>query len=68
MIQVKLTTQSTVKEEQKYNGILGTAGQIMKEDGPFGFYRGFVIAWQRAAPLIVIQMMCYEQIKRLVFA
>merc|ERR1719486_95122 len=63
MIQVKLTTQSTKKEEQKYSGILGTAGQIFKEDGPLGFYRGFVIAWQRAAPLIIIQMICYEQIK-----
>lgn len=28
MIMVKLTTQSTIKEEQKYNGILGTAIKI----------------------------------------
>jgi hypothetical protein len=47
---------------------MGTAAQILKEDGPLGFYRGFLIAWQRAAPLIVIQMICYEQIKKLVFA
>jgi hypothetical protein len=54
MIMVKLTTQSTVKEEQKYNGILGTAMTIMREEGIRGFYRGFIPAWQRVAPLIVI--------------
>jgi len=44
-IQVKLTTQSMNKEEQKYNGIAGTAMTIMKEEGPLGFFRGFFIAW-----------------------
>ncbi len=45
MIMIKLTTQSTKKEEQKYKGIFGTAATIMKEEGIPGFYKGFIPAW-----------------------
>lgn len=37
--------------------------QIFRENGPFGFYRGFQATIQREIPFAIIQFPCYEFLK-----
>lgn len=48
-----------------YKGLLDCAMSIIKKDGPTGFYKGFFPIWSRFAPTTVLQLIIYEQLKKI---
>ena len=40
---------------------------ILKKDGPMGFYKGFLPIWSRFAPTTCIQLIIFDQLKRIPF-
>lgn len=40
---------------------------ILKKDGPLGFYKGFLPIWSRFAPTTVLQLIIYDNLKRMPF-
>jgi len=47
-------------DQKLYNGFVDCAGQLMKNDGPLSFWRGFVPMWARFAPTATIQLVTIE--------
>ena len=45
----------------------GAFMSIFKKEGPLGFYKGFIPIWSRFAPTTCIQLITFEQLKRLPF-
>lgn len=52
---------------QKYNSLGDCFMQILKEGGPLGFYKGFIPIWSRFAPTTCLQLIIFEQLKRIPF-
>jgi len=54
-------------ENKEFNGLGDAFLSVLKKEGPLGFYKGFIPIWSRYAPTSVIQMITFEQLKRLPF-
>jgi len=52
---------------KKFNSLLGCFAHIIKTEGPAGLYKGFIPIWSRFAPTTCIQLITFEQLKRLPF-
>ena len=48
-------------------GLGGAFMSILKKEGPLGFYKGFIPIWSRFAPTTCLQLITFEQLKRLPF-
>jgi len=53
--------------EKTYNGLGDAFMSILKKEGPLGFYKGFLPIWSRFAPTTCLQLIMFEQLKRLPF-
>merc|ERR1719181_2707673 len=47
-----------------YNGFVDCFGKILKNEGPLGFYKGFIPIWSRFAPTTCLQLIIYEQLRK----
>ena len=52
---------------KEFNGLGGAFMSILKKEGPLGFYKGFIPIWSRFAPTTCLQLITFEQLKRLPF-
>ena len=50
-----------------YGSLLDCAGKIISESGPMGFYKGFIPIWTRFAPTTCLQLIIFDQLKRVPF-
>lgn len=50
-----------------YKSLVDCAGKIISEGGPMGFYKGFIPIWTRFAPTTCLQLIIFDQLKRLPF-
>ena len=46
-------------------GMLGAAADIMRRQGPIGFFRGFGMQWARFGPYAVVQFAVWESLRNL---
>ena len=44
-------------------GMLGAAADIMRRQGPVGFFRGFGMQWARFGPYAVVQFAVWESLR-----
>jgi hypothetical protein len=63
LVRTKLMNQAPGVKE--YTGMIDCAVKVMAADGPGGFYRGFIPIWGRFAPTTTLQLIFFEQFKRL---
>merc|ERR1719331_1743696 len=54
-------------EEKKFNSLPSCFMHIIKTEGPGGLYKGFFPIWSRFAPTTCLQLITFEQLKRLPF-
>jgi hypothetical protein len=54
-------------DNKQFNSLLGCFAHIIKTEGPGGLYKGFIPIWSRFAPTTCIQLITFEQLKRLPF-
>lgn len=52
---------------KEFDGLGGAFMSILKKEGPLGFYKGFIPIWSRFAPTTCLQLITFEQLKRLPF-
>lgn len=52
-------------EPGQYKGPIDCAVQIAKNEGPRGFYKGFMPSWIRLGPHTILTFLVMEQIKKL---
>jgi len=45
-----------------YNGLIDCFTKVLKQEGPFAFYRGFLPIWGRFAPQATLQLVVFEQL------
>jgi len=58
IIRTRLMNQPT--DAKLYNGFLDCAGKILKNEGPLGFWKGFIPIWSRFAPTTCLQLIIFE--------
>lgn len=63
-IRTRLMNQPTSGALQ-YSGFGDCAAKIMKSEGPFAFYRGFLPIWGRFAPQATLQLVIFEMILKI---
>lgn len=61
---VRTTLMNQPSNKQLYKGFVDCAGKIMVEQGPRGFYRGFLPIWGRFAPVTTLQLVIFEALLR----
>lgn len=49
----------------KYKGLVDCLVKTVKNEGPFGLYKGFIPMWGRMGPFTVIQIVTWEQLRKL---
>jgi solute carrier family 25 (mitochondrial carrier), member 14/30 len=49
----------------KYKGLVDCLVKTVKNEGPLGLYKGFVPMWGRMGPFTVIQLVTWEQLRRI---
>jgi hypothetical protein len=49
----------------KYKGLIDCLVKTVKNEGPLGLYKGFVPMWGRMGPFTVIQLITWEQLRRI---
>merc|ERR1711935_31956 len=54
-------------DDKKFNSLPGALGYIIKNEGFGGLYKGFIPIWSRFAPTTCLQLITFEQLKRLPF-
>ena len=54
-------------DNKEFNGLGDAFMSILKKEGPLGFYKGFIPIWSRFAPTTCLQLITFEQMKRLPF-
>jgi len=64
MIRTRLMNQPT--DQKLYNGFVDCFGKILKNEGPLGFYKGFIPIWSRFAPTTCLQLIIFEQLRKVV--
>jgi|TARA_B110001450_G_scaffold117315_1_gene110800 hypothetical protein len=52
---------------KQFDGLPSCFMHILKNEGPGGFYKGFFPIWSRFAPTTCLQLITFEQLKRLPF-
>ena len=62
IIRTRLMNQPS--DAKLYNGFIDCFGKILKNEGPLGFYKGFIPIWSRFAPTTCLQLMIYEQLRK----
>lgn len=62
IIRTRLMNQPT--DAKLYNGFLDCFGKILKNEGPLGFYKGFIPIWSRFAPTTCLQLIIFEQLRK----
>jgi len=68
MCRTLLMNQKTEADgSKKYNSLGDCFMQILNEGGPMGFYKGFIPIWTRFAPTTCLQLIIFDQLKRLPF-
>lgn len=63
IIRTRLMNQPA--DAKLYNGFLDCFGKILKNEGPLGFYKGFIPIWSRFAPTTCLQLIIFEQLRKL---
>jgi len=61
IIRTRLMNQPS--DAKLYSGFVDCAMKIMANEGPLGFYKGFIPIWSRFAPTTCIQLIIYEQLR-----
>ena len=46
-----------------YNGFADCVAKMLKNEGPLGFYKGFIPIWSRFAPTTCLQLIIFEQLR-----
>jgi hypothetical protein len=64
MIRTRLMNQPT--DQKLYNGFVDCFFKILRNEGPLGFYKGFIPIWSRFAPTTCLQLMIFEQLRKVV--
>ena len=54
IIRTRLMNQPS--DAKIYNGFVDCFGKILKNEGPMGFYKGFIPIWGRFAPTTCLQL------------
>jgi hypothetical protein len=44
-----------------YNGFVDCSLKVLKQEGPFAFYRGFFPIWARFAPQATLQLIIFDR-------
>lgn len=47
-----------------YNGFFDCFSKILKNEGPTGFYKGFLPIWGRFAPATTLQLLIFEKLRK----
>lgn len=63
IIRTRLMNQP--KEAKIYNGFGDCFTKMLTNEGPMSFYKGFIPIWSRFAPTTCIQLIIFEQLRRL---
>tara|TARA_B110000285_G_C15037849_1_gene570288 strand:- start:215 stop:859 length:645 start_codon:yes stop_codon:yes gene_type:complete len=62
LIRTRLMNQPA--DAKIYNGFIDCFSKILKNEGPLGFYKGFLPIWGRFAPTTCLQLIIYEQLRQ----
>ena len=63
IIRTRLMNQPS--ENKIYSGFVDCFMKILKNEGPLGFYKGFIPIWSRFAPTTCLQLLIFEQLRKL---
>jgi hypothetical protein len=63
IIRTRLMNQPS--DAKLYNGFGDCFGKILANEGPMGFYKGFIPIWSRFAPTTCFQLIIFEQLRML---
>jgi hypothetical protein len=63
IIRTRLMNQPA--DSKLYNGFGDCFTKILKNEGPLGFYKGFIPIWSRFAPTTCLQLIIFEQLRKL---
>jgi hypothetical protein len=61
MVRTRLMNQPP--DAKIYSGFFDCLFKIIKANGPFGLYAGFIPIWARFAPTTTLQLVIFEQVK-----
>lgn len=64
IIRTRLMNQPS--DAKLYNGFGDCAAKILKNEGPLGFWKGFIPIWSRFAPTTCLQLIIFEQLRSMV--
>jgi hypothetical protein len=62
IIRTRLMNQPS--DAKLYNGFADCFAKILANEGPLGFYKGFLPIWSRFAPTTCIQLIIFEQLRK----
>lgn len=63
MVRTRLMNQPP--DKKIYNGAIDCVMKIMANEGPAGFYRGFIPIWMRFAPTTCLQLIIFENLRKM---
>jgi len=63
MLRTQLMNQPT--DRKIYNGFIDCAVKTVQQEGPLALYRGFFVIWSRFAPQATLQLMVFEQLRKM---
>jgi len=61
IIRTRLMNQPT--DAKIYSGFVDCFAKILKNEGPTGFYKGFMPIWGRFAPTTTLQLVIFERLR-----
>ena len=64
IIRTRLMNQPA--DAKLYNGFFDCALSILKNEGPLGYWKGFIPIWSRFAPTTCLQLIIFEQLRGVV--
>ena len=64
IIRTRLMNQPS--DAKLYNGFGDCAKKILQNEGPLGFWKGFIPIWSRFAPTTCLQLIIFEQLRKVV--
>lgn len=62
IIRTRLMNQPS--DAKLYNGFFDCAMKIVQNEGPLGFWKGFMPIWGRFAPTTTLQLIIFEQLRK----
>lgn len=63
IIRTRLMNQPS--DAKLYNGFADCFAKILANEGPTGFYKGFIPIWSRFAPTTCLQLIIFEQLRKM---